>query len=330
MMKAVVTMDVDADVRARLEERVTDDVALVFAGGRSDEEVVAACRGAEVVVGPEHLEAILPACPSVRLVQVPWSGVRHVCKTVRKHDGVRLANSHANAYATAQYAVALALGLVNRLVPGHALMEEGRWADRYETSTPVNLSDKTIGILGAGHIGRAVARLIAPFAARVVGLRRTPSPEPPPPFERVVGPGALHAFLQGADVVFVTLPLTEATRGLLGAEELDVLGPSGYLINAGRGPIVDEQALYRALQGRRIAGAAVEVWYDYDPEPDAQGRRHPYHEPFHTLDNVLMSPHWAGWTDPPPDYWTGIAENINRLAAGRDDLVDEVDVEAGY
>lgn len=329
-MKAVITMDVAEDVRAQLSACVVEDVTLVFAGGPSEEDVVAACRGAEVVVGPEHLEAILSTCPSVRLVQVPWAGVRHVCKTLRNHDGVRLANSHANAYVTAQYAVALALGLVNRLVAGHMLMADGRWAERYAGSSPVNLSDKTIGILGAGHIGRAVAHLVAPFAARVIGLRRNPSDEPPPPFERIVGALGLHALLHEADVVFVTLPLTAATRGLLGAEELDRLGPSGYLINVGRGPIVDEPALYRALTERRIAGAAVEVWYDYNPEPDVQGRRYPYQEPFHTLDNVLLSPHWAGWTDPSPDYWTGIADNINRLAAGRDDLVNEVDVEEGY
>lgn len=329
-MKAVITMDVDDEVRTRLPARVADGVDLVFAGGRSEEEVLAVCQGAAVVVGSEHLEAILEACPTVRLVQVPWAGVRHVSKTVRRHDGVGLANSHANAYATAQYAVALALGLVNRLLDGHVRVAEGRWAARFETAPPVNLSDKTVGILGTGHIGRAVARLIAPFAARVAGLRRKPSGEPPPPFERIVGPGDLHALLREADVVFVTLPLTEATRGLLDAEALDLLGPAGYLINVGRGPIVDEQALYRALKEQRLAGAALEVWYDYDPEPDARGRRYPYREPFHTLDNVLMSPHWAGWTDPPPDCWADIADNINRLAAGRDDLLNKVDLEAGY
>ncbi len=97
-----------------------------------------------------------------------------------------------------------------------------------------------------------------------------------------------------SDVVVVSAPLGDHTRGMIGGPELEALGPDGVLINVGRGPLVQEQPLYDALASHRIAGAAIDVWYSY---PDAGGHGAPSALPFRDLPNVLMTPHSSGVTD---------------------------------
>ena len=128
------------------------------------------------------------------------------------------------------------------------------------------------------------------------------------------GPDALDEVLRRADYLAITLSLTEATRGLLGERELRMMKPTAVLINVARAEIVDEEALYRALAQRTIAGAALDVWYRY---PTGAGPALPAHQPFHELPNVLMTPHVSGWTNGMLEARAKvIAENIHRAARG--------------
>ena len=127
------------------------------------------------------------------------------------------------------------------------------------------------------------------------------------------GADQLGELLARADYVAVCAPLTDATRGLIGAAQFAQMKPDAYLINIARGPVVDEQALYEALRDRRIAGAAIDVWYNYPP--NGQGR--PGNFPFEELDNLVMTPHVAGWTEGMLAARAAlIAENIDRAARG--------------
>jgi len=128
------------------------------------------------------------------------------------------------------------------------------------------------------------------------------------------GPEALDEILKRADYLAITLPLTEATRGLLGARELGLMKPTAVLVNVARALIVDEDAVYRALRQGTIAGAALDVWYRYptNGEP-AFPSRHPFHE----LPNVLATPHVSGWTEGTMEGRARlVAENIGRVARG--------------
>ena len=120
--------------------------------------------------------------------------------------------------------------------------------------------------------------------------------------------------MQTSDVVVVSAPLTERTTGMIGTEQLRALGPDGVLINVGRGPLVAERPLYEALSARTIAGAAIDVWYQY---PDADGNVSPSELPFGKLPNILMTPHSSGVTE---NTFVGrvddIAANIGRLSRG--------------
>jgi phosphoglycerate dehydrogenase-like enzyme len=132
------------------------------------------------------------------------------------------------------------------------------------------------------------------------------------------GSADLDEVLRRSDYLVVTLSLNDQTRGLLGARALRLMKPSAVLVNVARAEIVDEDALYEALTERRLAGAALDVWYRYPKEP---GQTRPASRPFHELGNVLMTPHVSGWTEGMLEARaTLIAENIQRTARGEPPL----------
>jgi len=176
------------------------------------------------------------------------------------------------------------------------------------------LAGKTLGILGYGRIGQAVARRALAFDMEVLGIRRDAARPDPHRLAFLRGPAALDEVLARADYVAITLALTPDTRGLIGARELARMKATAVLINVARGEVVDEDALYDALHRGTIAGAALDVWYRY---PTGDVPTEPGHRPFHALPNVLMTPHVSGWTEGMMDARAGvIAENIHRAARG--------------
>jgi phosphoglycerate dehydrogenase-like enzyme len=149
---------------------------------------------------------------------------------------------------------------------------------------------------------------------RVVCCTRTPQPDELADWMR--GMDRLTDLLTGSDFVLVTLPLTDQTRGMLDRAAFAAMRPTGVVINVARGAIIDEEALYTALEEHRIGGAIIDVWYRYPPHGQPQGTR-PSSFAFHELDNVMMTPHASGWTDALlPRRNRAVATNLNRLARG--------------
>ncbi|MGQ9489945.1 MAG: 2-hydroxyacid dehydrogenase [Anaerolineae bacterium] len=184
--------------------------------------------------------------------------------------------------ATADFAFALLLAAARRVAEGERFVRAGRW----KTWGPSLLLGQdvygaTLGLIGFGRIGQAMARRAAGFAMRV--LYYDPSqPEPPPGLDAV--PVALETLLRESDFVSLHVPLTSSTHGMINRETLALMKPTAVLINTARGPVVDSTALYEALRDRRIFAVALDVT---DPEPI------PLDSPLLTLDNCLIVPHIA-------------------------------------
>ena len=175
--------------------------------------------------------------------------------------------------------------------------------------------DASIGFVGFGHIGQRSWNLFRAFGctgAAVTGSGRVDAATHG--LDWAGDTAQLDRLLRESDVVVVSAPLTEATTGMIGAAQLQALGPDGVLINVGRGPLVDERALYDALLAGTIRGAAIDVWYTY-PGPDGRGA--PGSLPFGELNRVLITPHSSGITR---DTFLGrlddITANIGRLCRG--------------
>ncbi len=196
--------------------------------------------------------------------------------------------------------------------------EAGLW----EPFEAQELHGKTLGIVGYGGIGSAAAERARPFGVKILALRRRPAlSERDPLLDGTYSPERIDELMAASDFVLVAAPLTPETRGLVGEAQLAAMKPGAVLINVGRGPVVDQAALLRALEKGRIRGAALDV-FDVEPLP-------PGH-PFYRMPNVLLSPHTA-------DRVTGFfqltlesfLENLRRFRAG-EPLLHVVDKQAGY
>jgi len=193
------------------------------------------------------------------------------------------------------------------------------------------VTGKTAVMVGYGAIGRATVKLLSGFEMRAIGVR---SPNSKPGRDEMgtetVPAGNLDRVLAEADFIFVSAPLTEKTRGLIGQAQFAVMKKTAILVHVSRGPVVEEKALFEALKERRIAGAALDVWYVYPQSPQEAKNKQPGHLPFHELDNIVMSPHRASYTERMHrEQWDDVVENIRRVAAGAP-VKNPINLESGY
>ena len=140
----------------------------------------------------------------------------------------------------------------------------------------------------------------------------------------------MHDFLKKTDILIIAIPLTKDTTGLIGKKELSLLGENSLVVSAGRGDVIDEESFYNTLKNGKIAGAAIDVWYNYQPEPDEKGRKFPTKYPFYKLSNVVLSPHRAASPFDDLRRWDEVVENITRFVNGEKKFLNEVNVDEGY
>jgi phosphoglycerate dehydrogenase-like enzyme len=196
----------------------------------------------------------------------------------------------------------------------------GTWNRRGSGTTPVALQGRTLLVVGLGGIGSEVARRGKGFGMHVVATRRSDVP-PPPYVDHQAKPDALMTLLPEADVVALCVPLTDETEGMIAAEQLGAMKPDAYLVNVGRGRLVDTDALVGALEAGHLAGVCLDVT---DPEPL------PPDHPLWRFDNVVITPHMSGRSALTMERWQKLyRENLRRFAAG-EPLLNVVDKQAGY
>ena len=297
-----------APVIAILPEPDAELAAAVEAGGGR----VGALAEADGVVWTDTHAGELPELPSrIRWVQLPAAGVERWID--RLPDGpVHTSAAGAFALPVAEHALALLLAAARRL-PECARASE--WTEPRTRS----LEDATVLVVGAGGIGRALIALLAPLGPRVLAVTRRGRPVPGA--ERTVAADGLDGLLGEADYVVLAAPATAQARHLLDGERLARMRADAWVVNVGRGSLVDTDALVAALDADRLGGAALDVT---DPEPLPAGHA------LWSRPDVLITPHVAT----PPDserrhLAERVRENVARLAAG-EPLLGVIDRDAGY
>ena len=318
---------------------------LIFLNDLSDENIYSHAQTAQIMVGWRPTSELLARAKNLKLFINPGAGVQHLIPLFRNIDKsrqVKLINGHGNSYFTAQHAVALLLSLTNKITLHHNWMQQGIWrtGDLEGSSSP--LWNKHVGLLGYGAINQKVHQLLAGFNCSFSILKRTWNDDQSGnkkvddldknnPKIKKYTPDQLKIFLKNLDVLIIAIPLTEKTKGLLGEKEVDLLSEEAFIVNISRGPIIDEKALYSALFSKKIKGAAIDVWYNYNPDPiEGTEKRYPYSLPFHELDNIILSPHRAASPFDDLVRWDEQIENIGRFACGRNDFINVVDIDEEY
>jgi phosphoglycerate dehydrogenase-like enzyme len=317
-MKVVVSDPNLAPLRADLESGLPVGTVVLWPNPIDDGEVKAALIDADVLVAGRCTTEMGWAGRNLRLVQAAGAGTDQI-DVAALPKGTQVANTFHHEDSIAEYVIAAAVLLRRGFLRQDAALRREVWASpAYDPGEPwpTALSGATIGFVGFGHIGARTWELFRAFRARGVAVTRRGDVD-------AAGHGLtwsgtvddLDALLEIADVVVVSAPLTPETTGLIAEAELARMGSSAVLINVGRGPLVDQKALFAALDNKTIAGAAIDVWYDYPPSGNTGA---PAALPFHELSNLLMTPHSSGLTRQTFAARTkDIVANINRLAAGR-------------
>jgi phosphoglycerate dehydrogenase-like enzyme len=284
---------------------------------------------AEVLVGSPTREQ-LAASSRLRAVVVPFTGIAPGLRAVMlDHPHLTLHNSRWPTIPTAEGALTLLLAATKFVLPADRAFRRHNWEMRYQPSPSILLAGKTVLVLGFGAIGQLIGRMCHALGMKVIGVRRNAGGRLDFPAE-VYPVSELRAVLPRASILIVTLPLTEATKGLIGVEELRLLAKPAFLVNVGRGPVIDEAALFHALRDGTLAAAGLDVWYTYPKDASEHAHTPPSQYPFHELDNVVMSQHRIDLVrEHDARLVAELAETLN-LAARGEPLRYRVDVQAGY
>jgi phosphoglycerate dehydrogenase-like enzyme len=253
---------------------------------------------------------------ALRLIQAFGAGVDYLLPASGLRDEVVIANQRGmSADSMAEFGLSLVLALLKQLPYFTAAQRRHAW----ERRLPERAAGKTLGILGLGAIGLALAERAHALGMRVIGTQREPKAHPA--VARIDPPEATARVLAESDVVVILVPLTERTRGAIGARELAAMKPSASLVNLARGGIVDEAALGAALAAGRIASAAFDV---FATEPL------PADHPLWDAPNFWVTPHVAGGFPDLLDVSIGLfADNVARLERG-EPVASAVDRARGY
>jgi len=280
---------------------------------------------------PKDLEEV---APTVKWVQLLSAGADHAIGALKTSRVTMTTGSGIHATPIAEYTIASMLAFAHRFHLMIRAQQRHEWLRSGFPGTIEEMRGKTLGIIGYGSIGRETARLGKALGMRVLALKRDPKnrrddgwcpaglgdPEGTIP-DQFFGPEQREEILRESDYLTVTLPLSEHTRKFLGAREIAAMRPGAYIVNIGRGEVIDEAAITEALKSGKIAGAGLDV---FEKEPL------PKESPIWDLENVILTPHMSGANRGYMDKACALfADNLRRFVAGQP-LLNAVDPKLGY
>jgi phosphoglycerate dehydrogenase-like enzyme len=262
---------------------------------------------------------------NLRWIHSPSAAVHQFMFPELVNSDVLLTNAReVHGPGVAEHVMALILAVAKRIPASVNFQQKHVWGQEIlwnEGNCPLDIAGATLGLVGFGSIGSNVAKVAHAMGMRVVVVREHPAKQRAEFVDDELPSGRLDEMLSQADYVVMSPPLTPATRGMIGPEQLAQMKSSSYLINVGRGPLIDEQALIAALRERKIAGAALDV---FDKEPL------PADSPLWELDNLLITPHTAGMdTRLWERHYALFSENLGRYFSNQP-LLGLVNKREGY
>jgi phosphoglycerate dehydrogenase-like enzyme len=337
-LNLLVTLDLSKEDRERIQA-VSDGIKLKVSHVK---DAAAIPDDVWTEVDALYTGRILPdpvKAPKLKWVQFDTAGVDRYLADLSQLSPEVTATTMSGVITAqiAEYIVMTMLAMGHKVPLLQHYQAEKSWPDRQvrlKDMMPVELRNSTVGILGYGSIGREVARLLQPFTPKILAVKRdvmhpedtgyTPEGMGDPHgdlFHRLYPMEALHSVLAECDFVVVTLPLTDQTRYILNADAFAAMKKTAYLVNVGRGALIDERAFVNAVRTREIAGAALDV---FEQEPL------PAESPLWDLENVILSPHISWVSDKFANERMNLfIENLNRYMAGLP-LYNRVDMNKGY
>ena len=311
-----------------LRELTDEDISITVIPPDEKEKAVESAEEFDAVIGARIPRKFLEKASNLEFFIIPFAGIPVQDKdNLSDFPDLKVINSHFNKKYVSELAWALLLASTKKLCPIHNKMKKGDWTPRYEHEWGLGLEGNELLILGYGEIGKRIAKVGKAFDMEVKAVKKTPGEDDT--VDRLGTNEDLHDLLPKADFIIVTLPLTDETEGYLGKDEFDLMKDGVHIVNVGRGPVIDEEAFYKALESGKVAGAGIDTWWIYPPDEESRSDTLPSNYPIHEFDNVVFSPHRGSHVKDREDKrMKDLANILNSL--NKSEIVNLVDVEEGY
>ena len=315
----------DADLQF-IKNGVKEGANIIIPEAFTEDDLMKYAADADILFGPVISKRLCEAATHLKFIQVPWTGVDNLNFDLIQEIGVKVCNSHSNAYAVAEQALALMFDAAKKISYHDRLMRTGDWnrpkPDQSNEVSPFSgrVSKSQVGIVGYGHIGKIIKQYLSAMECQfhVADISIKEKKEENDIY--LYPMSALAEFLGKVDYVFLCVPLTAETRGFFGTEQFAAMKETAIMINTSRGEIVDENALYSALKNKKIGGAAMDTWYNNPKNPFDTNCKPSLNNPFETLDNLVLSPHRAAMISGELPHLDDAVMNINRTIDGLEPL----------
>lgn len=326
-MKVHLLNEPEAVIREFFENQLSREVHCTYG---SDESAISDC---EILIAGRPSRDMISSSGKLKSLIIPWAGLPPETRSLmQQHPKISVHNIHHNAGIVAEFTMTLLLATAKFIPLFDSTLRKNDWTLRYEPNPSLLLQGKTALILGYGAIGSRVGAYCRAFGMVTIGIKNCSAGSHAEDGTAIYPLSDLTQLLPEADAVIVCLPLTDKTRNLINEEKLGLMHSRAVLINIGRGHIINEKALYSALQNNRILAAGLDVWYNYPHSEDARSNTAPSSMHFERLTNVVMSPHRAGHVDEVITEklrMDHLARLINAAASGKS-MPNQVDLARGY
>lgn len=315
-------------IKAGLDKEIQNQYNFVVPAEFTEKGICAVVADADILLGPYVTKKILSTAKNLKLIQVPWTGMDTFDFDSVKGCSVPICNTHSNADSVAEIGIAMILDLLKKISYHDRKMRLGNWNREQE---PYNMKSKmmnrqTVCVLGFGNIGSRVGKLATFFGSKVIAVGG--HAKAGEIASEVYKKDQIKDAVSKADVIVCTVPLTDSTYGMINSELFDCMKAGVVFINLSRAAVVDEDAAWNALMTGKVGAFGSDVWWNAPKRGETESYPSVKHE-FWKLDNVLMSPHRAGFVENSLPHLDGAIDNIIALAKGKE-LTGIVDKNKGF
>jgi D-3-phosphoglycerate dehydrogenase len=307
-----------------IKQRLNPSIEIVTPSDFSEDGIAQVAEDVDVLFGGFVSDKILKAASTLKFIQVPWTGIENVnLDLIRKYQ-IKLCNSHSNSKIVAEHAIALMFDAAKKIAYHDRLMREGNWNRPGINQNTINPFSKsifgsTVGVIGYGAIGRNIYKMLSGFDCKFLIWDKYMNEKSNVESNITFYSTDETSFekLSNVNYLFLAIPLTDETKSLVNKDFLSHLNENCIIINTSRGEVIDESDLYKCLLSKQISFAAIDTWYNYP------NKEHPLVYPslkndFHKLDNIVLSPHRAGFINDSYPHLDDAIENLNRYYEGKE------------
>jgi len=316
---------------AGIIQDILGETAEVVLSDTTTESILEKGRDADIIASNRVPRELLENESGLKMVQTFAAGVENIdFSAIKDQDNIIVCNSHINAAEVAEYAITLLFAVAKNIIPNDRELRKGDWKYAFGGPSPnIEIRNKTCLILGLGSIGSEIAKRLKGFDVRIYATTRSGNSKHADLVDKLVKIDEVQPLVEESDFIILSLPLTSESEGLVNGEFISWMKSDSIIVNISRGRIIDEEALFAALRDNRIRGAGLDVWWRYPQKWRGKGNP-PSDVPFQELENLVASPHRAGYSETTErEYFQFAGENILRFINGETPF-NIVDFHRGY